>query len=396
MENLFQSYKTHLAQTTNFAPVQLEIEKAEGIYLHDKEGKKYIDLISGVAVNNLGHRHPKIMDAIQKQLDKYLHIMVYGEFVQEETVKLAEKLASLLPTSLSSSFFVNSGSEAIEGAIKLAKLHSNRYEIISFKGSYHGSTQATLSLLGDEKFKNPFRPLAPLQKQLEFNNFEQIKEITSQTACVIIEPIQTASGMIMPKDNFLQSVREQCNKTGVLLIFDEIQTALGRTGKLFALDYFHVVPDILCLAKSLGGGLPIGAFISSPEIMNSLNNGHPLMGHATTFGGHPMVCATALATLEVLSSENYLKEIESKSLLFRKLLVHSKIKEIRGTGFLLAVDLGNAEITQKFVENVIPNGLITYWFLFDNTSFSIIPPLTITEEEIEESCAIILKTLDEI
>lgn len=396
MNNLYKAFTYNLAQTTSFKAVQLEIEKAEGIYLFDKNGKKYIDLISGVAVNNLGHRHPKIIEAIQKQLDKYLHIMVYGEFVQEETIKLAKKLADLLPEKLSTSFFVNSGSEAIEGAIKLAKLYNKKPQIISFKGSYHGSTQGTLSLLGDDIYKNPFRPLAPLQKQLEFNNIDQLVEINDQTACVIIEPIQTASGMILPENDFLDKVRQKCNETGTLLIFDEIQTSLGRTGNLFAFESFGVIPDILCLAKSLGGGLPIGAFISSREIMNALDNGHPLLGHATTFGGHPLVCATALATLEVLCTENHIQEIEAKNQLFRQLLVHPLIKKIQGLGFLLAIDLENAAITKKFVELVIPNGIITYWFLFENTSFSIIPPLTITVEEIEESCRIILKTLDEL
>ncbi|MBL6963518.1 MAG: aspartate aminotransferase family protein [Bacteroidetes bacterium] len=396
MKDLFPAFKYNLAQTTKFNAIQLEIEKAEGIYLYDKNGKKYTDLISGVAVNNLGHRHPKVIEVIQKQLDKYIYLMVYGEFVQKETVHLAEKLAALLPETLSTSYFVNSGSEAIEGALKLVKLHTKKHQVISFKGSYHGSTQATLSLLGEEKFKNPFRPLAPLQKQIEFNNPEQLGEINHQTACVIMEPIQTASGMIMPENKFLDKVRQRCDETGALLIFDEIQTALGRTGKLFAFETFGVIPDILCLAKSLGGGLPIGAFISSREIMNSLDNGHPLLGHASTFGGHPLVCATALATLDVLYTENYIKEIEAKSQLFRQLLVHPLINDICGTGFLLSVDLGNTGITKKFVELVIPNGIITYWFLFNDHSFSILPPLTITNEEIEESCAIILKTLDKL
>lgn len=389
-------FKYHLAQTTDFLPVQLEIEKAEGVYLFDKFGKKYIDLISGVAVNNLGHRHPKILEAIQSQLDKYLHLMVYGEYVQEETVKLAQKLSELLPEQLSTSFFVNSGSEAIEGAIKLAKLHTKRNEIISFNGSYHGSSLATINLLGDEKYKIPFRPLIPNFKQFEFNNEKQLAEITEKTAAVVIEPIQTASGMVLPENGFLQKVKDRCKITGALLIFDEIQTSLGRTGNLFALETFQVTPDILCLAKSLGGGLPIGAFISSNQIMDSLNNGHPILGHATTFGGHPLSCATALATLEVMENEKLILEIEEKSQMFRTYLKHPLIKKINGMGFLLSVDLGSFELTKKFVEKVIPNGIITYWFLFNKTSFSIIPPLTITKNEIQESCDIILKTLDEI
>jgi acetylornithine/succinyldiaminopimelate/putrescine aminotransferase len=396
MNKLPEYFKKYLAQSTDFEPIQLQIEKAEGIYLFDKDGKQYIDLLSGVAVNNLGHRHPKVIEAIQEQLEKYLHIMVYGEFVQEESVLLAKKLSDLLPDSLSTSFFVNSGSEAIEGAIKLARLYTKRNEVVSFKGSYHGSTMGCVNLLGDEVYKNPFRPLAPMYRQIEFNCVDELEVITDQTACVVMEVIQTASGMIMPEEGFLEKVRQKCNETGALLIFDEIQTALGRTGKLFAFEYFNVIPDVLCLAKSLGGGLPIGAFISSDNIMKSLKNGHPLIGHATTFGGHPLVCATALATLEALSSENYLSEIEKKSLLFRKYLQHPFIKSIKGTGFLLSVELPNARTTKLFVEQVIPNGLITYWFLFNDQSFSIIPPLTMSEAEISEACEIILKTLNRL
>jgi len=386
----------HLAQTTDFIPIQLEIENASGIYLFDKNGKEYIDLLSGVAVNNLGHKHPKIIDAIRKQTEKYLHLMVYGEFKQSETLKLASKLAELLPEKLNTSFFVNSGSEAIEGAIKLAKLYNGKSAIVSFKGSYHGSTLGTLNLLGDEKYKQPFRPLIPEFKQIQFNCPEQLDEITTETSCVIIEPIQTASGMILPENDFLKAVRKRCNETNTLLIFDEIQTAIGRTGNLFAFQGFGVQPDILCLAKSLGGGLPIGAFISSEKIMKSLDNGHPLIGHATTFGGHPLSCAAALAFLEVITTHNYLHEIESKSTLFKKLLVHPLIKKISGKGLMLGVELENAKLTKYFIEKAIENGLITYSFLFNDTAFSILPPLIITEKEIHTACQIILHTLDQI
>lgn len=389
-------FKKHLAQTTNFLPIQLEIERAEGVFLFDKNGKKYIDLLSGVAVNNLGHRHPAIIEAIQKQLDKYLHLMVYGEFVQKETVELAELLASVLPQELNKSFFLSSGSEAIEGAIKVAKLYTKRNEVISFKNSYHGSTLGTLNLLGDEKYKRNFRPLIPNFKSLEFNNESELQKITNKTACVVIEPIQTAAGMITPENNFLTKVRKRCNETNALLVFDEIQTALGRSGKLFAFETYNAQPDILCLAKSLGGGLPISAFISSQKIMKSLENGHPLLGHATTFGGHPLSCSAAIATLKILLKENIISEVEEKSSLFIKALKHPLIKEIRGKGLLLAVELGDKKLVKTFIENAINNGLLTYSFLFNETAFSIMPPLTITKKEIKLSCKIILKTLDSV
>jgi len=389
-------FENHLAQSTSFLPIQLEIETAEGIYLYDRQGKKYIDLISGVAVNNLGHRHPAILEAIRIQSQKYLHLMVYGEFVQKETLLLAEKLASLLPPELSVSFFVNSGSEAIEGAIKTARLYTKRNEVISFQGSYHGSTLATLNLLGDEIYKRPFRPLVPGFKLLKFNDTNSLAHITEKTSCVIMETIQTASGMRVGELEFLIKVRNRCKETGALLILDEIQTALGRTGQMFSFETFRIKPDILCLAKSLGGGLPIGAFIASNTIMNALKNGHPLLGHATTFGGHPLSCAAALATLEVLIKENFISEIPEKEMLFRKLLQHKLIRKIEGKGFLLSVDLGEEKICKHFVERAIPNGIVTYWFLFNIQSFSIIPPLTISLEEIKVACELILKTLDEV
>jgi acetylornithine/N-succinyldiaminopimelate aminotransferase len=311
MPNNRELFLKHLAQTSP-APLSLEIDKAEGIYLFDKYGKKYIDLISGISVSNIGHRHPAVVNAIKVQLDKYMHLMVYGEYIQTPQVFLAEKISSLLPPELNSVYFVNSGSEATEGALKLAKKHTSRTEIIAFRNAYHGSTQGALSVMGNEKLKQDFRPLLPDIKFLTFNNEDELSEITNKTACVIIEPIQGEAGVRLPQITFLQKLREQCNKTKTLLIFDEIQTGFGRTGKLFALEKYAVTPDILLLAKGMGGGMPIGAFIASKEIMSSLSDNPPL-GHITTFGGHPVCCAASLANINTILSEKLTEKTEQKS-----------------------------------------------------------------------------------
>lgn len=387
-----QLFLDHLAQTSE-TPLALEIEKAEGIYLYDVSGKRYLDLISGISVSNIGHRHPKVIAAIKDQLDKYMHLMVYGEYIQSPQVQLAKKLSEQLPSTLSSVYFVNSGSEAIEGAMKLAKRFTGRTEIVSFKNAYHGSTQGSLSIMGNEEFKNSFRPLLPDTKQIEFNNVEDLKEITSRTACVVIETIQGEAGAIVPKDNFLKQLRERCTEVGALLVADEIQCGFGRTGKLVVFEHYHFVPDILCLAKGMGGGMPIGAFISSKEIMSSLST-NPILGHITTFGGHPVCCAASLATLNVLLEEKLMETVEAKEKLFRKLLKHPKIKSVNGKGLLLAVEFDNYEQNKKIIDKCIEKGVIVDWFLFNAQSMRIAPPLTITEEEIKFACEVIIKSID--
>lgn len=386
-----QLFFDHLAQTSE-TPLALEIIKAEGIYLFDVSGKRYLDLISGISVSNVGHRHPKVIAAIKEQLDKYMHLMVYGEYIQSPQVQLAKALADVLPGNLNSVYFVNSGSEAIEGAMKLAKRFTGRTEIISFKNGYHGSTQGSLSIMGNEEFKNSYRPLLPDTKQIEYNNFENLKEITSRTACVIVETIQGEAGAIVPEKDFLKHLREHCNQVGALLVADEIQCGFGRTGKLFAFEHYHFIPDILCLAKGMGGGMPIGAFIASKEIMNSFTN-NPILGHITTFGGHPVSCAASNATLGVLLEEKLVERVEEKEKLFRELLKHPKIKSINGKGLLLSIEFESYEQNKIIIDSCIEKGVIVDWFLFNANSMRIAPPLTITKEEIIFACKIILESI---
>lgn len=394
MENSKELFKKYIAQTSTFDAFQLDVVKAEGIYVWDTAGKQYMDMMSGISVSNVGHRHPEVIKAIKEQVDKYLHVMVYGEFIESPQVKLAKRLADLLPETLNMTFFVNSGSEAIEGAIKLARKYTKRSEIIAFKGGYHGSTLGAVSILGDERFKQDFRPLIPDVKILEFNNSLDLDQITDKTCCVILEVIQAGSGIRIPDKEFLQQLRTKCTEMGTLLIFDEIQTCYGRTGKLFAFEHYEVVPDVLCIAKSMGGGMPIGAFISSNKIMDSLNEDHPLLGHATTFGGHPVSCASSLAALNVLINDNLMKDVEEKANLFKSYLkVHPNIKEIRNVGLFMAVELKDSSQIDKVVERCIENGIITYWFLYNHDSLSIVPPLTITNDEIKEACKRIILSL---
>ncbi len=396
MNNFNSDFKKYIAQSSNFSAFQIEVEKAEGIYIYDRYGKDYIDMMSGIAVSNIGHRHPKVVAAVKEQLDQYMHVMVYGEFVEMPQVKLAKKLAEILPPSLNMTYFVNSGSEAIEGALKLARKYTKRTEVVAFKGGYHGSTMGALALLSDERFKQAFRPLMPDVKFLEFNNINNLDMISNRTACVVTEIIQAGSGITIAYFDFLTALRKKCNETGTLLVFDEIQTCYGRTGKMFAFEHYGLAPDILCLAKSMGGEMPLGAFIASDEIMNCLNGDHPLLGHATTFGGHPLSCAASLATLEVILNENLMEEVEEKAAIFRKRLsAHPAIKEIRGKGLYMAIELNKPESIEKIVENCISNGIITFWFLFNHHSLSLIPPITITFEEIDIACNRILKALDE-
>ena len=385
-------FKKHQAQTFPF-PSCIEIESANGSYITDVNGKQYLDFVAGVSASTLGHSNPIIIDAVKEQLDKYTHVMVYGEFLQSPQYKLAKLLADNLTESLSTTYFVNSGTEAIEGAMKLAKRATGRSEIISCKDSYHGSTQGALSIMGNEEHKAKYRPLLPNCNQIIFNDKNSLTLITKQTAAVVIEPIQGGTGFITPKNNFLQKVREKCNETGTLLIFDEIQTCFGRLGTLFGFEKHNVIPDILCIAKGMGGGMPIGAFIASWELMNLLTF-EPKLGHITTFGGHPVNCAASLATLQHLLSTDIMQEVEKKEQLFREHLQHPQIKEIRGEGLMLAIEFEDEELAQKVVAQSLEEGLILFYFLFSKTAIRITPPLTITKEEIIEGCKIIKGILE--
>ena len=387
-----QLFLLNTAQTSPF-PRLLEIERAEGMYLYDQSGKSYMDLVSGFAVSNIGHRHPRVVQAIKNQADKYLHLTVYGEYVQSPQIKFAEKLSSILPDSLSSVYFVNSGAEATEGAMKLAKRFTGRSGLIACRNSYHGSTQGALSVMGNEYYKQAYRPLLPEIRFIEFNKIADLEHISAGTAAVIIETIQGEAGVRVPDLEYMKALRKKCDQTGTLLILDEIQTGFGRTGKLFGFENFNIKPDILLLAKGMGGGMPIGAFISSHEIMSALKE-NPILGHITTFGGHPVSCAAGLANLEVILEENLVNDVAIKESLFKKYLQHSEIKEIRGKGLMLSIQLSSFEQVE-FVSNYCADkGIIIDWFLHCDTAMRIAPPLIISEEEIKLACRIILDALD--
>ncbi|MEX2231036.1 MAG: aspartate aminotransferase family protein [Cyclobacteriaceae bacterium] len=385
-------FLSKLAQTSPF-PFLIPVERAEGIYLYTPDGKRYTDLISGIGVSLIGHRHPKVVKAIKDQVDKHLHVMVYGEYIQSTPNLLAQKLTALLPDNLNCCYFVNSGAEANEGALKLAKRYTGRSEIISCRGSYHGSTHGALSVSGNEIKKRPFRPLLPDVHFIEFGDLNGISHITEKSACVIMETIQGDAGVRIPSKEYMQALRTRCNFTGTILILDEIQCGMGRTGKLFAFEHFDLAPDILTVAKAFGGGLPIGAFISDKKIMKSLTH-DPMLGHITTFGGNPVCCASALATLTVLEEEDLISQVEAKGRLFEKYLKHAAIKELRRIGLLFAVDFASAEKVSAIVNRCKADGVICYWFLSHPESLRIAPPLTITEKEIKESCEIIIKAIN--
>ncbi len=385
-------FKKHQAQTFPF-PSCIEIESANGSYITDVNGKQYLDFVAGVSACTLGHSNPIIIDAVKKQLDKYSHVMVYGEYIQSPQYKLAQLLSDNLPENLSTTYFVNSGAEAIEGAMKLAKRATGCSEIISCKDSYHGSTQGALSIMGNEEHKAKYRPLLPNCNQIIYNDENSLKNITRDTAAVVIEPIQGGTGFVTPKSNFLQKLREKCHETQSLLIFDEIQTCFGRLGTLFGFEKYNVTPDILCIAKGMGGGMPIGAFISSWELMNLLTF-EPKLGHITTFGGHPVNCAASLATLQHLLSTDIMQEVEEKEQLFRTYLQHPKIKELRGNGLMLSIEFEDEKLAQKVVEQSLEKGLILFYFLFSKTAIRITPPITITKQEIIEGCEIIKGILE--
>jgi acetylornithine/succinyldiaminopimelate/putrescine aminotransferase len=389
-----QLFLQNVAQTSDF-PLMLEIQRAEGVYMYDGEGKRYLDLISGIGVSNVGHRHPHVTSAIKSQVDEYMHLMVYGEFVQSPQVKLASALKETLPVHLSSVYFVNSGSEAIEGALKLAKRYTGRTEIIACHNAYHGSSHGALSATGDEGFKNAFRPLLPGFDHIHYGAYSQLDRITSKTAAVLIETIQGEAGVRISCSNYFRALRERCNETGTLLIFDEIQCGFGRTGKLWAFEHFDIHPDILVSAKGMGGGMPIGCFISSQEIMGTLKN-DPILGHITTFGGNAVCAASSLATLEVIQSEKLLEKVSQKERLFRKHLKHPSIKQIRSIGLFMAVEFDSFEVLKPVIDRAIELGVVTDWFLFCNNSMRIAPPLIITEQQIEEACRIIMQAIDDI
>jgi acetylornithine/N-succinyldiaminopimelate aminotransferase len=388
-----QLFLQHLGQTSS-SPLMLEIEKAEGVFMYGPSGEKYLDLVSGVSVSNTGHRHPKVVQAVKDQVDAYMHLMIYGEIIQSPQVKYAEYLTGNLPAGLDCCFFVNSGSEAVEGALKLAKRFTGRSRIISFKNAYHGSTHGPLSVQGSEQFRNAFRPLLPDTFQISFNDTAALDIIDEKTACVIIEPIQAEAGVITPERGFLESVRAKCSATGTLLIFDEIQTGFGRTGRMFATDRYNVVPDIILLAKALGGGMPLGAFISSGAIMKSLVS-NPTLGHITTFGGHPVCCAAGLASMKVITDEHLVESCEEKSSLFKQKLKHDLIKEVRGEGLLLAVQLPGPGYVEYIISKAPEYGLILDYFLFCNSAFRIAPPLIITGDQINQACLSLSALLDD-
>jgi acetylornithine/N-succinyldiaminopimelate aminotransferase len=390
LRNLFQQ---HLAPTSS-SPMMLHINKASGAKLYNND-KEYIDLIGGISVCNTGHCHPKVLSAIKRQLDDYLHVMVYGEVIQSPQVLYASLLTQHLPSHLNSVYFTNSGAEAVEGAMKLAKRVTSRSEIIACHNSYHGSTQGALSIIGDEYWRNAFRPLLPGIRHIRHGCFEDLEYITEQTACIILEPIQAENGVRVPSQEWMKQLRSRCNETGTLMILDEIQTGFGRTGKLWAFEHFEIEPDILLLGKALGGGMPLGAFIASKEYMSTLAQ-NPVLGHLTTFGGHPVSCVAGKASMEVLFEEHLLENVNTKSDLFLKLLIHKEIKSVRSKGLMIAVELESFDKVQRLIKGCLdaPVGIFTDWFLFASDCIRIVPPLVISEHEITLACKTIVQILD--
>ena len=395
---LRRQFLTHVAQTSP-APQLIEVARAEGVYFYTPEGKEYFDLISGVSVSNVGHANSAVVEAVCRQARDYMHIMVYGEMVERPQVEYATLIASLLPEPLNSLYFLNSGAEAVEGALKLAKRYTARTEMISMRRAYHGSTHGAMSMMGfpeGEEWKNAFRPLLPDCKAIEYNNFDDLQQITERTACVLCEPVQGEAGVRLPKDGYLAALRRRCTEVGALLIFDEMQTGMGRSGEMFAMTKFGVTPDIVCLAKAFGGGMPLGAFVSSNEIMNTLQS-DPVLGHITTFGGHPVCCAAGLAATRYLIDNKVVEDVERKGALFESLLSdHPNVVEIRRNGLLLAVELGSSERLYKIMDMFIERGILSDWFLYCDTAFRISPPLVITDAEIYKCVEIIVNCLNDL
>lgn len=395
---LRKQFLAHVGQTSP-SPMLVEVERAEGSFFYTPEGRRYYDLVAGVSVSNVGHANREVVRAVQEQVARYMHVMVYGELVEAPQVRYAARIASLLPGGLESVYFVNSGAEAVEGALKLAKRFTGRTELISMRRAYHGSTHGSMSMMGapeGEEWKGAFRPLLPDVQAIEFNDPAQLERITRRTACVLVEPVQGEAGVRVPRPGYLEALRRRCDEVGALLVFDEIQTGLGRTGELFAMQKYGVVPDIVCLAKAFGGGMPLGAFIARHEIMDTLQS-NPTLGHITTFGGHPVCCAAGLAALEYLLDHHVVEQVEAKGALYEELLQgHPAVREIRRSGLLLAVELGSSERLYRIMELFKQAGIMSDWFLFCDTAFRISPPLTISEEEVRDSARIILECLDRL
>lgn len=395
---LRKQFLAHVGQTSP-SPMLVEVARAEGSFFYTPEGKRYYDLVAGVSVSNVGHGNPAVVRAVQEQAARYMHVMVYGELVETPQVAYAATLAELLPGGLDSVYFVNSGAEAVEGALKLAKRYTGRTELISMRRAYHGSTHGAMSVMGapeGEEWKGAFRPLLPDVRAIEFNDFGELKQITRRTACVVAEPVQGEAGVRPPKAGYLEALRRRCDEVGALLVFDEIQTGMGRTGAMFASLKYGVVPDIVCLAKALGGGMPLGAFAARKQVMDTLQS-RPVLGHITTFGGHPVCCAAGLAALNYLLDNKVVETVEAKGALYEELLGgHPAVREIRRAGLLLAVELGDSAKLYRMMELFKEEGILSDWFLFCDTAFRISPPLTISEEEIRGSAAIIRRCLDRL
>jgi len=389
-----QLFLNHVAQTSA-TPIGLEIVKAQGIYQYDAKGKKYIDLISGFSVANIGHSHPKVVEAVQKQAAEYMHLIVYGEFIETPQVAYAKLLTDHLPSTLNCVYFTNSGAEATEGAMKLAKRATGRSKIICFNKSYHGSTQGALSLMGDEYWRNAFRPLLPDIYHFDYGSYEVFDAIDDTTACVILETVQAESGVVKPSKEWLQAIRFKCSENGALMILDEIQAGFGRTGSLWAFEQFDIVPDVLLLGKALGGGMPLGAFIGDKNLMSVLTH-NPVLGHITTFGGHPVSCAAGKAAFEVLLEGNYIAEVKRKEEIFLQLLQHPSILKIKSAGLWASLEFNNFETNKKVIDRCIEKGLITDWFLFAPQCMRFAPPLIIAEDELTYACRIILKAIEEV
>ena len=390
MKNDFLTYQ---AQTSPY-PLSIEIKKAKGSYIYDRNGKKYLDFVAGVSANSLGHQHPKVTKAIKKQLNSYTHVMVYGEFIQEQPLQLCKLLSQTLPNTFSV-YLTNSGTEACEGALKLAKRFTKRYEIVAAHHSYHGNTQGSMSVSGAEVQNRAFRPLVPGTKFIHYNLVSDLKKITKNTAAVILETIQGGAGFILPKDGYLKKVKQRCEEVGALLIVDEIQTGIGRTGKFWGFEHFEIIPDIIISGKGLGGGMPIGAFIAQKNLMDVLKE-HPTLGHITTFGGHPVIASAGVATVNTIQNSTLIEDTLEKEQLIRSLLKHPLIKEIRGKGLMLAVLVESPEIAAKIIHRCLANGLILFFLLFEGRAIRITPPLTISKKEISKGCKILLETLDEL
>ncbi len=384
----------HLAQTSD-APLLLEMISAEGIYMTDVDGKKYIDLISGIGVSNVGHRHPKVVEAIKAQVDQHLHVMVYGEFIQSPQVKLAEALAATLPKNIDSVYLVNSGSEAIEGAMKLAKRYTGKSNLVACVDAYHGSSHGALSLTGSESFKRNYRPLLPDVSHIRFGEIEDLDIITEDTAAFVVETVQGEAGVRYSDNAYWHAARKKCDQTGTLLILDEIQCGFGRTGKFWAFEHYDITPDVVVSAKGMGGGMPIGCFMSREEFMHVFTE-NPVLGHISTFGGHPVSSAASLATLQVIQNEGLLTEVGEKEKLFQKLLRHPKIIDIRSKGLMMAIEFESYEVLKPIIDRAIELGVVTDWFLFNDKSMRIAPPLTISEDEIKKACKTILQAIEDV